>query len=86
MVVWDNTNSIIINHYSVKGDLLTSCHLIDAFPIQLGNSSLHMQHQNNIMRLDVTFAYTEYEYYFYGNTSTQDKTSLNIPFLNLKDL
>jgi len=66
----DITATIQINHYSIKGDLLTKCWLIDAFPIQISESRLNWANRDYAMSLNVTFAYTEYEYYFYGKDNS----------------
>lgn len=76
----DITTRIEISHYSITGDLITKCWLIDAFPIQIGETPLSWADKDSAMSLNVVFAYTEYEYFFYG----KDATEPNIPFFTSK--
>lgn len=58
----DISGLVIINHYSVDGKLLTSCKLIDAFPVGISGAKLDWSMENGAMNLSVAFAFTEYEY------------------------
>lgn len=73
----DISGLIIINHYSVDGKLLTSCKLVDAFPIGISGAKLDWSLENGAMNLSVSFAFTEYEY------SIKNSSVLGASFANL---
>lgn len=75
----DIAGDIIINHYSVDGSLIVSCRLIDAFPIAISGSQLDWSMENGAMSLNVTFAYTEYEYVFYNTNFNRNTASIITP-------
>lgn len=58
----DIVSDIVITHYSVSGKKLTSCKLINAFPLAISETPLNWSMANQAMALNVTFAYTEYTY------------------------
>lgn len=55
---------ITITHYAITGEPLTEVTLYDAFPIATNQVPLNWAAQNEVMSLNVTFAYTEYSYKF----------------------
>lgn len=55
---------IIISHYAIDGNPLLRVKLIDAFPIGINQTPLSWSAQNQAISLNVTFAYTEYQYEF----------------------
>lgn len=57
-------SDIIITQYAIDGNPLLRVKLIDAFPIGINQVPLSWSAQNQAMSLNVTFAYTEYEYEF----------------------
>jgi hypothetical protein len=61
---------IKITHYSITGDPLTEVTLYDAFPISINQVPLNWAAQNEVMSLNVTFAYTEYSYNFLNVNGT----------------
>lgn len=58
--------TIVITQYAITGDKLLQCSLVDAFPIAINQSPLNWSSPNNIQSLNVTFAFTEYQYTFYN--------------------
>lgn len=61
---------IKVTHYAITGDPLVEVTLYDAFPISTNQVPLNWAAQNEAMSLNVTFAYTEYSYYFYNVEGT----------------
>ena len=55
---------IIITQYAIDGNPLLRVKLIDAFPIGINQVPLSWSAQNQAISLNVTFAYTEYQYEF----------------------
>lgn len=80
----DISGLVIINHYSVDGKLLTSCKLIDAFPVAISGSKLDWSLENGAMNLSVSFAFTEYEYTLTnGSVLIQNALMQNVTGQNL---
>ena len=61
---------IVITHYAITGDALVKVKLIDAFPIAINQVPLSWSAQNQAQSLNVSFAYTEYEYQFISVENT----------------
>lgn len=55
---------IIITQYAIDGNPLVRVKLIDAFPVGINQTPLSWSAQNQAISLNVTFAYTEYQYEF----------------------
>jgi hypothetical protein len=55
---------IVITQYAITGDPLVKVKLIDAFPVAINQVPLSWSSQNQAQSLNVSFAYTEYEYQF----------------------
>lgn len=55
---------IVITQYAVDGKPLLRVKLIDAFPLSINQIPLSWSMQNQAQSLNVSFAYTEYEYEF----------------------
>lgn len=68
------TSFLTIHHYSVSGDLLTSCQLTEVFPVSIAQTPLSWSMPNHAISINVTFAYTEYKYQFY---KIEDKSKHN---------
>ena len=62
------TSNIIITHYTSAGEKMLQCTLMEAFPIAISQVPLNWSAQNEAMSINVTFAYTEYEYRFFDNS------------------
>lgn len=60
------SGGISIIQYAITGDPLLKCELVEAFPIAINQSPLSWASPNNIQNLNVTFAFTEYQYSFYN--------------------
>jgi hypothetical protein len=60
----DYVQNITIEHFAITGELLTEVTLYDAFPVSINQIPLNWAAQNEVMSLNVTFAYTEYSYRF----------------------
>lgn len=71
----DISTTIQINHYEVSGNRLLECSLIDAFPLAISQTPLSWSAANQAISLNVTFAYTEYMYTFFDNTSNKSTTT-----------
>lgn len=60
------TGIIQITQYAITGEQLLKCELYDVFPVAINQSPLSWSSPNNIQSLNVTFAFTEYQYSFYN--------------------
>lgn len=58
------TKDIVITQYSIDGKPLLKVKLFGAFPVSINQVPLAWSAQNQAQSLNVTFAYTEYEYEF----------------------
>lgn len=58
------TQDIVITQYAVDGKPLLRVKLFSAFPVAINQVPLDWSAQNQAQSLNVTFAYTEYEYEF----------------------
>ncbi len=58
------TQDIVITQYAIDGTPLLKVKLFSAFPVAINQVPLNWSAQNQAQSLNVTFAYTEYEYEF----------------------
>ena len=69
------TGTIQITQYAITGDPLLKCELYEVFPIAINQSPLNWASPNNIQSLNVTFAFTEYQYQFFNVNGAGDYSS-----------
>ena len=62
----DYVSDIVITQYAITGEKQIQVKLKDAFPISVNQIPLSWSSQNMAQSLNVTFAYTEYEYIFWS--------------------
>lgn len=60
------TGTIQITQYAITGEPLLRCELYEVFPVAINQAPLNWASPNNIQSLNVTFAFTEYQYTFYN--------------------
>lgn len=58
------TKDIVITQYAIDGKPLLKVKLFSAFPVAINQVPLDWSAQNQAQSLNITFAYTEYEYEF----------------------
>jgi hypothetical protein len=61
----DYVRDIVITQYTIDGKPFVQVKLFDAFPIGINQVPLAWSAQNQAQSLNVTFAYTEYQYEFF---------------------
>ena len=69
--------SISITQFAITGEPILNCSLVDAFPIAINQSPLNWASPNNIQSLNVTFAFTEYQYSFFNVKGNGGKGQLS---------